>query len=191
MDLTVIQSKIHEIRGCKIMLDVDLAEMYGVETKRLKESVRRNINRFPSDFMFELTQTEWQNLRTQFASSNKGGIRYLPFAFTEQGVAMLSGLLNSEMAITVNINIMRAFVAVRNYLYQYAELSKEINELWKHVKTLEADGEETLKAVNDLSEDNQKDFGTIYLALAEMADKQKKINTSRNPVGFIKPSGEE
>lgn len=191
MDLTVIQSKIHEIRGCKIMLDVDLAEMYGVETKRLKESVRRNINRFPSDFMFELTQPEWQNLRTQFASSNKGGIRYLPFAFTEQGVAMLSGLLNSEMAITVNINIMRAFVAVRNYLYHYAELSKEINVLWKHVKTLEADSEETLKAVNDLSEDNQKDFGTIYLAIAEMADKQKKINTYRNPVGFIKPIGEE
>lgn len=191
MDLTVIQNKIHEIRGCKIMLDVDLAEMYGVETKRLKESVRRNINRFPSDFMFELTQTEWQNLRTQFASSNKGGIRYLPFAFTEQGVAMLSGLLNSDMAIIVNINIMRAFVAVRNYLYQNAELSKEINELWKHVKTLEADSEETLKAVNDLSEDNQKDFGTIYLALAEMADKQKKINTSRNPVGYIKPIGKE
>jgi len=129
MDLTVIQSKIHEIRGCKIMLDVDLAEMYGVETKRLKESVRRNLNRFPSDFMFELTQYEWQSLRTQFASSNKGGIRYLPFAFTEQGIAMLSGLLNSEMAITVNINIMRAFVKVRNYLYQYAELSKEISEL--------------------------------------------------------------
>jgi len=191
MDLTVIQSKIHEIRGCKIMLDVDLAEMYGVETKRLKESVRRNLNRFPSDFMFELTQYEWQSLRTQFASSNKGGIRYLPFAFTEQGIAMLSGLLNSEMAITVNINIMRAFVKVRNYLYQYAELSKEISELWKHVRSLEADGEETLKAVNDMSEDNQKEFGTIYLALAEMADKQKKTNTYRNPVGYIKPFNEE
>lgn len=191
MDLTVIQSKIHEIRGCKIMLDVDLAEMYGVETKRLKESVRRNLNRFPSDFMFELTQYEWQSLRTQFASSNKGGIRYLPFAFTEQGIAMLSSLLNSEMAITVNINIMRAFVTVRNYLYQYAELSKEICELWKHVRSLEADDEETLKAVNDLSGDNQKEFGTIYLALAEMADKQKKINTYRNPVGYIKHFNEE
>ena len=111
MELQLIQSKIYEIRGQRVMLDFDLSEMYGVETKRLKEQVRRNPERFPEDFMFELKKEEFDSLRSQFATSNKrGGIRYMPFAFTEQGVAMLSTVLNSVVAIQININIIRGFV---------------------------------------------------------------------------------
>jgi hypothetical protein len=115
MELELIKRSILEIRGKKVILDFELAKMYQTETKRLKESVRRNIKRFPDDFMFELTPDEWENLRSQFATSSWGGQRYLPFAFTEQGVAMLSSVLNSEIAIEVNINIMRAFVLMRQF----------------------------------------------------------------------------
>ena len=109
--LQIIQSKIHEIRGQKVILDFDLAAMYGTETKALKQSVRRNLRRFPDDFMFELTRDEYSALRSQTVTSNaRGGTRYMPFAFTEQGVAMLSSVLNSEVAIEINISIMRAFV---------------------------------------------------------------------------------
>lgn len=102
MEIEVLQNKIFEIRGYKVMLDFDLALLYGIENKRLKASVRRNLNRFPEDFMFELTELEFVNLRTKFSSSNYGGTRYMPFAFTEQGIAMLSSILNSEKAIEVN-----------------------------------------------------------------------------------------
>jgi hypothetical protein len=171
------------------MLDFDLAEMYQVETKSLNLSVKRNTKRFPSDFMFHLTKEEWDSLRFQIETSKRGGRRYMPYAFTEQGVAMLSGLLNSDVAIEVNINIMRAFVAVRNYLSQYAETSKEIAELWQHVKELEERSEENLKAVNDLNEDNQKSFDEIYVALSELAARQNKQDEPkpRKPVGYIKP----
>ena len=113
MQLSLIQNKIYEIRGQKLMLDFDLAQMYEVENKRLKEAVKRNLSRFPSDFMFTLTQQEFQSLRSQIATSNRGGTRYLPYAFTEQGVAMLSSVLNSEKAIEVNIAIIRTFVLIR------------------------------------------------------------------------------
>lgn len=129
MELQLIQQKIHDIRGHKVMLDFDLAEMYGTETKVLKQAVKRNINRFPPDFMFELTRTEFESLRSQIVTSNRGGTRYLPFAFTEQGVAMLSSVLNSERAIEVNIGIMRAFVAIRRYALTYTELSQRLTEL--------------------------------------------------------------
>jgi hypothetical protein len=131
MELEQIKSSILEIRGKKVILDFELAKMYQTETKRLKESVRRNIRRFPSDFMFELTVEEWGNLRTQFATSSWGGQRYLPFAFTEQGVAMLSSVLNSEIAIDVNIAIMRAFVIMRQFALTYQELSEKLMELEK------------------------------------------------------------
>ena len=171
MELSIIQSKIHEIRGCKVILDFDFAEMYQVETKNLNLSVKRNMKRFPSDFMFQLSLEEWNSLRLQIATSKRGGRRYLPYAFTKQGVAMLSGLLNSDIAISVNINITRAFVAIRNnYVLQQSETSKEIEELWK--------------AINDLSEDNQKEFDNIYLALFKLAAKQKTLNKPRNPIGF-------
>jgi len=104
-----ITSKIYLMRGVKVMLDTDLAELYGVETKVLKQAVRRNINRFPAGFMFELTRDEFKNLRSQFVTSSWGGTRYPPMAFTEQGVAMLSSVLKSDRAIQVNIHIMRAF----------------------------------------------------------------------------------
>lgn len=132
MNLTAIQNKIYEIRGRRVMLDADLAELYEVETKRLKEAVRRNIERFPEDFMFELTREEWESLRSQIATSNsRGGPRYLPFAFTEQGVAMLSGVLKSQKAIEANIAIMRAFVAIRHFALTYKELSRKLAELEK------------------------------------------------------------
>ncbi len=125
----VIKNKIYLIRGHKVMLDRELAKLYGVPTKRLKEQVRRNINRFPADFMLELTIQELEYLRSQFATSSWGGERYLPYAFTEQGVAMLSSVLNSERAIEVNIAIMRAFVRLREILLTHKDLAAKITAL--------------------------------------------------------------
>ena len=115
-DLQIIQNKIYEIRGQRVMLDRDLAAMYGVETKRINEAVKRNIKRFPDDFMFRVNRQEFANLKSQFATSSWGGVRKLPYAFTEQGVAMLAGVLNSDAAVRANIVIMRAFVQMRSYL---------------------------------------------------------------------------
>lgn len=135
-NLQIIQSKIYEIRGQKVMLDFDLAELYGIETKVLKQAVKRNLKRFPSDFMFELTKEEFGNLRSQFVTSNKrGGTRYMPFAFTEQGVAMLSSILNSEVAIEINISIIRAFIAMR-LLISNTPIS-HVDELKKRIKGIE------------------------------------------------------
>lgn len=126
-----ITGLIYLIRGKKVMLDRDLAKLYGVETKRLKEQVRRNIERFPDDFMFELSKSEFTNWRSQFATSNRDkiGWRYSPMAFTEQGVAMLSSVLRSKTAIQVNIQIMRAFTKMRQMIFDNAELRKEIENL--------------------------------------------------------------
>ena len=129
MDLQVIQSKIYNIRGYKVMLDFDLAELYQVETKFLKRAVKRNIERFPEDFMLTLTEKEFANLRCQIGTSSWGGSRYKPFAFTQEGIAMLSGILRSEIAIQVNIAIMRAFVAMRQMIVGYEELLKRIEDL--------------------------------------------------------------
>lgn len=189
MELSLIQSKIYEVRGQRVMLDFDLAEMYQVETRALKQAVRRNISRFPSDFMFELTKHEITFIRSQIVISHSLSTGYTPFAFTEQGVAMLSSVLRSEKAIEINISIMRAFITVRNYLLAQSSVSVEIRELWQHVKALEGQSEENLKALNDMSEDNQETFDEIYLALSELANKQKNIsspNQSRPPIGFIK-----
>jgi hypothetical protein len=131
MQLSVIQNKIYEIRGHKVMLDFDLAGMYEVETKRLKESVKRNITRFPADFMFTLTQKEFQHLRSQIATSSWGGTRYLPSVFTEQGVAMLSSVLNSEKAIQVNIAIIRTFVTLKQEAFLHKDLAEKIIKLEK------------------------------------------------------------
>lgn len=132
------QTLIYEFRGYKVMLDFDLAALYGVETKRLKERVRRNKARFPLDFMFELKKEEFEFLRSQFASSKRGGARYLPMVFTEQGVAMLSSVLNSERAIQANIEIMRAFANYRALLIDSKDfhkklslLDQKINEIFK------------------------------------------------------------
>ncbi|BDB52828.1 ORF6N domain-containing protein [Flavobacterium ammonificans] len=125
----IITQKIIEIRGHKVLLDFDLAELYETSTKVLKQAVRRNINRFPEDFMFELTEEEFQCLRSQIVTSNRGGIRYMPFAFTEQGVAMLSSVLNNERAIEINIAIMRSFVSLRKFALTYEELTKRVTEI--------------------------------------------------------------
>ena len=132
MELQIIQSKIFEIRSQKVMLDFDLAELYETETKYIKRSVRANIRRFPPDFMFELTKEEWKLLRCNFSTSNqRGGTRYMPFAFTEQGVSMLSSVLNSDKAIEMNIAIMRAFVFIRQYALTHQDLTDKIKELEK------------------------------------------------------------
>lgn len=126
-----IISQIHLIRGEKVILDVDLAILYGVETKQLTRAVRRNIHRFPADFMFQLTIEEMKILRSQFGTSSWGGRRYPPLAFTEQGVAMLSGILNSKRAIEVNIEIMRTFVKLRQWLSTHKDLERKLTTLEK------------------------------------------------------------
>ncbi len=125
----IINSKILIIRGKKVMLDRDLAALYGVETKKLKRAVKRNIERFPEDFMFQLIKEEFDNLRCQFGTSSWGGQRYLPYAFTENGVAMLSSILNSKRAIQVNIQIMRTFTKLREMLTTHKELKQKIEEM--------------------------------------------------------------
>ena len=162
-----ILNKVYLIRGKKVMLDFDLAELYEVETKRLKESVRRNINRFPDDFMFELTENELESLRTQFASSKRGGIRYMPFAFTEQGLAMLSSVLNSEKAIQVNIQIMRIFSKIRQALYDYSELRMMVEEIKRK------------------GDNNSKNIELVFQYLDELLE--KKEHKSRRKIGYKIP----
>jgi hypothetical protein len=128
-NLELIANQIHIIRNQKVMLDYDLAVLYGNKTKVLKQAVRRNISRFPEDFMFELTKEEFDNLKSQFVTSSYGGMRYLPFAFTEQGVAMLSGVINSEKAIAINIAIMRTFVLLRKSMLNLEEITKKVKEI--------------------------------------------------------------
>lgn len=147
--LEIITQKIHEIRGYKVILDFDLALLYEIETKVLKQAVRRNINRFPSDFMFELTPDEFESLRSQIVTSNRGGLRYMPFAFTEQGVAMLSSVLNNDKAIEINIAIMRSFVTLRKFALTYEELTNRITEVEKKFP-------EIYNALNFLMDTNKK-----------------------------------
>jgi ORF6N domain. len=183
MELVTIQSKIYEIRGFKVMLDFDLAEMYGTETKYLKRSVKNNINRFPSDFMFELTKKEFSDLRCNFSTSKRGGTRYMPYAFTELGVSMLSTVLNSDVAIEINISIMRAFVAVRQLILnnptaQIKEINNEIHDLKLYI-------EEVLTDYNDINEDTRMQIELINETLAEMQG--KKALPARKQVGFSAP----
>ena len=185
-EILIIQSKICEVRGQKVMLDFDLAEMYGTETKRLKEAVKRNLKRFPPDFMFELTKDEYSSLRSQFASSNnRGGIRYMPFAFTEHGVAQLSSVLNSDIAIEINIQIIRAFIAVRQMIAtpsvdKTTELQQEVNELKEYI-------EEVFTDYNDINEDTRIQLDLINKTLAELQVQKRLLDKPRNPVGFVKP----
>ena len=182
MELQVIQSKIYEIRGSKVMLDFDLAKLYSTETSLLKRAVRRNMERFPEDFMFQLTKEEANNLYSsgvfQTGIPQYNFSAYAPFAFTEQGVAMLSSVLRSSIAVKVNINIMRAFVSVRQFVLTNESNTKEIEYLKHRIEELEHQGvkafamierlgEETLETINDLSEDNRKEFDNVYLALSQ------------------------
>ena len=152
MKLTIIQNKIYEVRGQKVMLDFDLADLYKIETKMLKRAVRRNINRFPKDFMFELTKKEWQNLRYQFGTSNQGGIRYMPFAFTEHGVTMLASVLNADRAIKMNIAIVRAFISLKQMALQHKDLAERLEELRKELHERIGEHDTQLAAIYDAIE---------------------------------------
>ena len=147
-----IERKILLIRGYKVMLDSDLAQLYGVTTKRLNEQVRRNIKRFPDDFMFQLTKKEYDSLRSHFATSKerRGGRRYLPYSFTEQGVAMLSSVLNSERAIQVNIAIMRVFVKIRKILSTHKELAHKLSQLERKIEKHDEEIQAIFEAIRQL-----------------------------------------
>lgn len=187
-ELTTIQSKIYEIRGKQVMLDFDLAALYQVETKVLKQAVRRNIERFPEDFMFEISNEEYNSLkdslRSQIVTSNKGGTRYMPFAFTQEGVASLSGVLRSPVAVNVYIEIMRAFVAMRNYLTNQHVISVELSEIRSKLSLLERADEDNAKVINDLSEDMRKELDNIYEAIAALPVKVPQARKLPRPIGY-------
>ena len=177
-ELVIIENKIYEIRGQKVMLDFDLAEMYEIETKNLKRTVKRNINRFPADFMFQLTKALINNIRCQNGTLEINWFRYQPYAFTEQGVAMLSGLLNSEKAIEVNINIMRAFVHMRQYLLSHAP-KQELEELRKRIEYLEED-------ISSDRESYEKQFDDLFTAFAKLS---AAIQIKQTPLDRVKIEG--
>lgn len=186
--LQIIQSKIYDIRGHKVMLDFDLAEMYGTETKYLKRAVKNNIKRFPSDFMFEITKDEFESLRCSFSTSKRGGTRYMPFAFTEHGVAQLSSVLNSDIAIEINIQIIRAFIAVRHLVLnppidRVEQLETQMKELKEYMEDVFAD-------YNDINDDTRMQLELINQTLAELQTQKKLQNNPRNPVGFVKPQSD-
>jgi len=161
----IITNKIYLIRNLKVMIDKDLAELYAVETKQLKRQVRRNIERFPEDFMFELNEQEFENLRSHFGTSNWGGTRYLPMAFTEQGVAMLSSVLNSPTAIKMNIQIIRVFTRIRGILSDTMSMKLEIEEIKK-------------KLTN-----HSKNIELVFNYLDELVDK-KENTVPRKKIGY-------
>lgn len=185
-ELQLIQSKIYELRGQRVMLDFDLAEMYGTETGQLKRSVRRNIERFDGeDFMFELTKEELSRCQIGILNKGRGGnIKYLPFAFTELGVAMLSSVLNSKTAIEINRGIMRAFVAVRQLVLNSP--ADGVQELQHEVKELKAYMEEVFADYNDINDDTRTQLELINQTLAELQAKRAWDERPRNPIGFIK-----
>lgn len=213
--IQIIQSKIYEIRGQRVMLDSDIAVLYGVETKRLNEAVRRNSKRFEGDdFMFRLTKDELElarsrsqistlsslqnqplleddcSLRSQFATSNtrRGGARYLPYAFTELGVAMLSSVLRSEAAISVNREIMRAFVEFRHIAQSLpsSNTSADVAQLRQDFEELKQDIEDILQDQNDINESTRMQLDNISLALAELQSKEPR-QKPRRKIGFIQP----
>lgn len=187
LDLQIIQSRIYEIRGQRVMLDRDLAVIYGVVTKALNQAVKRNSDRFPDDFMFQLTNEETQKWRSQFVTSNsiKMGVRRNPYAFTELGVAMLSSVLNSKTAIYVNMDIMRAFVAMRQRIAsplvdKNTQLQQEMEELKKYIEDVFTDQ-------NDINEDTRIQIELINQVLAELQVHKRLSDQPRKPIGFIKP----
>lgn len=207
-DLAPIQRKIYEIRGQKVILDRDLAALYQVETKVLNQAVKRNVDRFPEDFMFQLTKEETdflksqivilemnenmssqivtssenEILKSQIVTSSWGGQRYLPYAFTEQGVAMLSGILRSRVATQMNINIMRAFVAMRRTIAALASTESKIELLNERVERLNMYIEEVLRDQNEINEETSMQLELINQSLAELQAKPKE--KPRKRIGF-------
>lgn len=164
MELQIIQNRIYEIRGYKVILDKDLAELYEVTTSNLNKAVKRNLDRFPEDFMFQLNNKEF-DLIFQNGTSSWGGTRKLPYAFTEHGIAMLAGLLNSQKAISVNIQIVRAFIMLRQYALGYAELNQKLESF--------------------MIETNMQ-FNDVYQALTELASRKELEDKPRKRVGFVR-----
>ncbi|MCL2073665.1 MAG: ORF6N domain-containing protein [Marinilabiliaceae bacterium] len=166
MKLSIIQNKIYEIRGYRVMLDFDLAGIYKVETRALNQAVKRNIMRFPHDFMFQLTTEEWKNMSSQIVMTSraKRPLSYLPFAFTEHGVTMLSSVLKSEKAIDTNIKIVRAFILLRQYALGYAELNQKLE---------------------DFMISTNMQFSEVYQALTELAEQKKELDKPRKRIGYI------
>ena len=191
-ELARIKSLIYEVRGMKVMLDKDLAELYHVTTGNLNKAVKRNIKRFPSDFMFQLNEIEFEQLKSdlifQNGISSWGGTRKLPYAFTEQGLAMLSGVLNSDIAIEVNISIMRAFVSLRNIatIVRKSDLIDLKKDITMYIDDILADQ-------NDINESTRAQLDAISTALAELQASKCQIGTlnKRRPIGFVQPKDEE
>ena len=190
MDIQIIQNKIYEIRGQRVMLDRDLAELYQVTTGALNQAVKRNVARFPSDFMFQLTDAETENWKSQIVITNSitMGLRRNPYAFTEQGVSMLSAVLKSPIAIQTSIAIMRAFVAIRQFITalpgdRIGQIEAQIKELKDYINDAFAD-------YNDINEDTRVQLELINQALAELQAHKKLCSRPRKPVaGFIKSKG--
>ena len=157
-----VTEKIYLIRGMKVLLDRDLAKLYGVETKVFKQAVKRNINRFPEDFMFELTGDEFKNLRSQIVTSSWGGSRYVPMAFTEQGVAMLSSVLKSDRAVHVNIQIMRAFIKMRQMYIRHEDLKQKIIAMERKY---------------------DKQFQFVFTAITQLLEEDEK---PKRKIGYVK-----
>ncbi|MDR1370995.1 MAG: ORF6N domain-containing protein [Dysgonamonadaceae bacterium] len=166
MDMQVIQQKIFEIRGFRVMTDFHLAELYQVETRVLNQAVKRNIERFPDDFMFQLTPNEWDNMSSQFVMTSriKRPKSALPLVFSEHGVSMLASVLRSDIAVKVSIRIIRAFIAMRQMIIGYEELRQRIEQL-------------------EISTDAQ--FAEVYQALTELPSRREAENKPRRPVGFL------
>ena len=182
-----IRARIYEIRGKKVMLDRDLAELYHVETKQLKRQVKRNLTRFPEDFMCELTNEENNALRCQNGTSNRrGGNRYTTFAFTEQGIAMLSTVLSSELAIQMNINIMRAFVLMRQALSELSATNLRVEQLSRRVDNLNHYVDDILRDQNDINESTALQIDLIQDSLAELHAKkaERDEEDAHRRIGF-------
>lgn len=168
-----ILTKVMTIRGERVIMDKDLAVLYGIETKVFNQAVKRHLERFPRDFMFTLTSKEWNNLRSQNVTSSWGGSRYRPRVFTEQGVAMLSSILNSKVAIEVNIHIIRVFTNLRKFALTHKEILLQLAKLEKEVKG------------------NSRDLENVFLVLKELIENQGTSSTRRRRIGFIQDSEEE
>lgn len=192
-ELETIRSRIHEIRGARVMLDFDLAKMYGVETRVLNQAVKRNIERFPEDFMFQLTEAEWTAMSSQFVMTSRAKRPKvsLPFAFTEHGALMLASVLRSDVAINASINITRAFVAMRQALMAVAlpiklsELERAIEDLRRRVDAIMVSQDEILADQNDINESTRAQLDAISTALSELQSNGTSDKLRRR-IGFIK-----
>ena len=191
-ELETIRSRIHEIRGARVMLDFDLAKMYGVETRVLNQAVKRNIERFPEDFMFQLTETEWTAMSSQFVMTSRAKRPKvsLPFAFTEHGALMLASVLRSDVAINASINITRAFVAMRQALMAVAlpiklsEMERAIEDLRRRVDAIMVSQDEILADQNDINESTRAQLDAISTALAELQGGSAG-DRPRRRIGFV------